>query len=85
MPMNKETVDIQSRRQFADYVGRFLQDFIARPDEWGRNQDIESFLSALQMSAIVIDNIYANLDEPFSEKPTWRLFAEMLHMASDYE
>jgi hypothetical protein len=85
MPMSEEIANIQNRRQFADFVGRFLQKFMDTPDNWGRNQDIESFLTALEMSTIVVKNVYENMDEPFSEEPSWGLFARILQMASDYE
>ena len=76
---------VQSRREFIAFVNLLLKQYQEQPEEWGQNRDIQSYLTAVKASAASIDGVYLNDDEPFPEQPTWRLFAEILWMATDYE
>lgn len=76
---------VRTRNDFVAFVKAMLRQYLDHPQEWGRNQDIESFLSALKSSAVSIDRLYLNRDEDFPQVPSWKLFAEILWMAADYE
>jgi hypothetical protein len=49
------------------------------------NADLQSFLDALAAWTLDMDSLYASRGEAPPEKPSWRLFAEMLLAATGYE
>lgn len=85
MDLYDQIKTVQSRADFVAFVNAMLRLYLDSPEQWGRNQDIESFLSATKASAVSIDRLYENRDEHFPPNATWRLFAEILWMATDYE
>ena len=75
---------VSSRLEAAEVVQRMLADLLGHPGEW-ENTTLERFLDALAASLESIPGVYAHRGEQFPDKPTWRIFAETLVMASGYE
>jgi len=75
---------VASPAEAAEIVQRMLNDLVAHPDEW-ENATLVRFLEALAASLEALPSGYANRGERFPETPTWRIFAELLVMATGYE
>jgi hypothetical protein len=76
---------LNSRDDLAQFIKDMHSDFRTNGREW-ENQDLESFLEALAAYAKDIDGYYKNENIPEDpDKPSWRLFSDMLYGARMYE
>ena len=75
---------VESNADAARIVEEMLHDLQCHPTEW-ENGTLERFLEALSASLDSLPNSYANRGVQFPNPPTWKLFAELLVMASGYE
>lgn len=83
--LNRAAETASSRAEFVQFVHLLLEDFRTSGQEW-ENNTLESFLEALMASAADLDGYYQNFKiNVDADKPSWRVFAEMLHAARVYE
>ncbi|MGH3712831.1 MAG: DUF7660 family protein [Micromonosporaceae bacterium] len=75
---------IRSHDDAAEIVDEMLSDLQAHPDEW-ENPTLERFLEALAASLRALPALHDNRGTPVPDPPTWKLFTEVLVMASGYE
>jgi len=75
---------VSSPDEAAEIVQHMLRDLLAHPDEW-ENPTLDRFLEALAASLEGISQAYTNRGEQFPQVPTWKVFAEVLVMATGYE
>jgi hypothetical protein len=75
---------VNSPGEAAEIVQCMLRDLLAHPDEW-ENSTLDRFLEALAESLEGIPQLYANRGAQFPQTPTWKIFTEVLIMASGYE
>ena len=75
---------ITSKADFVNFVRSLKESFKEDPYSW-QNDTLESFLGALEGFADDIDGYYLNRGENLPEKPTWRMFAEILDAARIYD
>lgn len=75
---------IRTREDFAGFVTVLRGELSKNPERW-ENVDLESFLEALSAAAIDIKGSYKNMGLPPPNEPSWKIFAELLAMASTYE
>jgi len=54
------------------------------PSDW-ENPTLERFLDALPASLEALPSLYANRGDSLPDQPNWKIFAELLVMASGYE
>lgn len=76
---------VHDRQTFINFLHAFHSDFKKNPDLW-ENNTLESFLEALAAYAEDLQGYYDNLELPLDvDKPSFRVFADMLKGASVYE
>jgi hypothetical protein len=83
-PADAHYADVVTREDAARTVRSMLTDLQNHPGAW-ENSTLERFLEGLATSLTDLDTAYAVRGEQLPEQPTWRLVAELLVMASDYE
>jgi hypothetical protein len=76
--------DVETREDAARMVRAMLTDLQNHPAAW-ENATLERYLEALASALADLDGAYAVRGETLPDQPTWRLVAELLVMASDYE
>jgi hypothetical protein len=87
--MNDETEfdrnQLQSKQDFGRFLEWFADDFKHNSAQW-KNVDLPSFLEALIAYTDDIAGYYRNMQIQVDvEKPSWRLFADLLCGARVYE
>jgi hypothetical protein len=82
----RETIEsLEKREDFVYFLKLLHNDVVLNKHQW-ENTDLPSFLEALTAYAHDIDGYYQNMNIPVDpEKPSWRLFADMLLGARVYE
>ena len=83
-PTDARYADVETREDAAETVRAMLSDLRSHPGAW-ENATLERYLEALAASLTDLDGAYATRGEKLPDQPTWRLVAELLVMASDYE
>jgi hypothetical protein len=83
-PTDARYADVETREDAARTVRAMLSDLRTHPGAW-ENSTLERYLEALAASLTDLDGAYAHRGETIPDQPTWRLLAELLVMASDYE
>lgn len=76
---------VETREDFVRFVMLLESELARNPKEWGENNDLPAFLGGVAGAAMDVDGMYANQDREFPSSPTWKLFAEILWMGTDYE
>jgi hypothetical protein len=73
---------VRTRDDLAEFVGQMLRDYQAAGSTEWENGTLERFLDALEAfaGARAVDQ-----PEEQQERPSWRLFAQILAAATDYE
>jgi hypothetical protein len=76
---------IHTKTEFIDFLQALYTDFISNRHRW-ENDTLELYLETLVGYAHDIDGFYRNFDLDIDpEKPSWRLFADILWGARRYE
>ena len=81
-----KTSEIKSKEQFINFLKQLSKDFSENPDSWS-NGNLSEFLIAMQSWAEDMDGYYENLkisDINMSDG-SWRIFADILVAAKNYE
>jgi hypothetical protein len=73
---------VRTRDDLAEFVGRMLRDYQAADSPEWENGTLERFLDALEAFA---DARQTDRPDEEQERPSWRLFAEILATATGYE
>ena len=73
-----------SREEFIAQVQSLRDDLQQHPNAWP-NDDLPSFLEALQAWVEDMDGYFANQGQPIPEQPSWQLLANILRAATIYE
>ena len=77
--------NIETKDDFENFLKSLEEDFIANKKDW-ENDNLANFLNALCAYSKGIEGYYQNMSIPFDrEKPTWKLFAEILLGAKIYQ
>ena len=85
MQENAFTMQVHDKQTFIAFLKAFHADFQKNPDHW-ENNTLEAFLESLAAYAENIQSFYDNLELAIDvDKPSWRVFADMLKGASTYE
>ena len=71
---------VETRADFEDFLDAVLEDFRGTGEVEWENATLERFLDGL--AAVASARI---VDQPGQELATWRLFAELVAMATGYE
>ncbi len=75
---------INSRQDFQAFMRRLVEDF-RKGEEW-ENAELGEYLRAIEVYTGSIDGYYKNFGKSVDlEKPTWRVFADILLGARVYE
>ena len=83
--MELKPEQVRTRQDFARYVEQLRQDLENNPDQW-ENRKLKSFLEAVSRYAEDVDGYYINMNLPVdADRPSWRVFADILAGASMYE
>jgi hypothetical protein len=84
MNLEQQVDAINSREDFCTFVARLLQSLKESPDSW-ENDNLESFLAALEAWVGDMDGYFRNIGEPCPQIPSWKLLGQMLVAARVYE
>ena len=84
LPSKESVEQVESRADFAGFVGSLLADLREKPEEW-ENNDLASFLGAVKAWIEDMDGYYKNIGERTPEHPSWRTLAQILLAAKSYE
>ncbi|TRX58737.1 hypothetical protein FNH22_12740 [Fulvivirga sp. M361] len=85
MGLDKEFENIKSKEDFVMFLQQLRLNLEARPEEW-ENVTLADFLESLQAYTEDIEGYYKNRHLTFDkDKPTWRVFAQLLLGAKVYE
>ncbi len=81
-----KTSQIKSKEQFINFLKQLSKDFSDNPDSWS-NGNLPEFLSAMQSWAEDMDGYYENLkiSDINMSNGSWRIFADILVAAKNYE
>ena len=85
MDFRKQVRTIRSREEFILFVWELLGEYKSNPNAWGANDSLELYIQGIASASQDIDGLYLNRDEAFPKQPSWRMLAEILWMATDYE
>jgi hypothetical protein len=78
-------MEVTNKNTFIDFLEKFRKDLKQNPENWG-NIDLNDFLEAMSRYTADIQGYYDNTNQDIdSEKPSWKLFADILKGASIYE
>lgn len=81
----KEAENITTRAEFVSFLKKLGVNYKQKDGSW-ENSDLESYLEALGGVTEDVDGYYENMELKIDpEKPTWRIFAELLLAARVYE
>ena len=88
-PFGDELVEkaeaIRTRADFVAFAEMLLRNLREHPEEW-ENDTLERFLEVLGGFAHGMHGYYANVKAPVDlERPSWRVFADLLLAARVYE
>jgi hypothetical protein len=83
-PADAHYAQVETREDTARMVLQMLSDLRNHPGAW-ENATLERYLESLAASLTDLDGAYALRGEKLPDQPTWRLVAELLVMATDYE
>lgn len=75
---------IQTREELSDFVLALVQDFMDNRDNW-ENQDLFTFLEAVSAWIKDMDGFYANQGKELPHNVPWKIFADILFVARNYE
>lgn len=79
------TERITNRTEFIHFCEDLIRNLRTTPDEWS-NSTLEDYLAALTAFLRSADGYYGNMSiDVDANKPSWRLFADMLLAARVYE
>ncbi|WP_208941647.1 DUF7660 family protein [Paracidovorax avenae] len=81
-----KTSEIKSKEQFIYFLKQLSKDFSDNPESWS-NRNLSEFLSAMQSWAEDMDGYYENLEisNINMSNGSWRIFADILVAARNYE
>ncbi len=81
-----KTSEIKSKEQFINFLKQLSKDFSENPDSWS-NGNLSEFLTAMQSWAEDMDGYYENLkiSDINMSNGSWRIFADILVAAKNYE
>jgi hypothetical protein len=80
-----ETVVVDSRATFANFLGLLRQELLEAPEQW-ENNSLPAFLEAMESYALDIDGFYQNTNQAIdADMPSWQNFANILRGARMYE
>lgn len=74
MDILKQAETIESRKDFVEFMQQLFRDISDNPQDW-HNDSLEQYIDGLWGYSISLEH----------DKPTWRLFAQMLLAARVYE
>jgi len=78
-------MEVTNKNTFIDFLKMFRKDLKQNPENW-ENIDLNDFLEAMSRYTADIQGYYDNTNQDIdSEKPSWKLFADILKGASIYE
>ncbi|WP_047450795.1 hypothetical protein [Alistipes sp. ZOR0009] len=78
-------MEVTDKNTFIDFLEKFREDLKQNPENW-ENKDLNDFLEAMSRYTEDIQGYYDNTNQDIdSEKPSWKLFADILKGASLYE
>ena len=76
---------ISSREEFIQFLSELSANLASHGDEW-ENGSLELFLGAMKRFTERADGYYQDIGEAIDcDKPSWRLFADILLAAKVYE
>jgi len=85
MDINKIFEKIETKQDFEFFLGHLKKDFQSNKDDW-ENITLFDFLESLHAYTEDVDGYFKNMNIPFDrEKPTWKVFAQILLGAKVYE
>lgn len=83
--MIKKPEQVHTRSEFSQYVD-YLLNAMGGDKEKSENVTVTSFLVALSAYSKDVDGYYKNMNIPIDpDKPSWRLFADLITGATIYE
>lgn len=75
-------MEVTNKNTFIDFLKMFRKDLKQNPENWD-NIDLNDFLEAMTRYTADIQGYYDNTNQDIdSEKPSWKLFADILKGAS---
>ena len=76
---------LKSKRDFDKFLDLLFKDYKENPEKW-ENITLNDFLEALSAYSKNIDGYYKNFNIEYDfNKPTWKMFADILLGAKVYE
>lgn len=75
---------VNSRSDLTEYVRLLLDDYKLRGQQW-ENSKLEGYLDAIRSYSQDIDGYYLNSNQGNPEIASWKLFADILKGATNYE
>ena len=79
------TEHLHSRDEFTSFLVQLIKDYESKPDEW-ENASLAEFLHGMMGFCQRMEGYYSNMGINIDcEKPSWRLFADLLLAARVYE
>lgn len=75
---------IDTRHDFVAFLGALRDDLRAYPQSW-ENGTLPDYLDVLAVVTESLEQRFTNLGETLPEQPTWRLVADILLTARNYE
>ena len=75
---------IQNKEDLAQFIGILKDDLIKNTSLW-ENNDLESFLEAMQSWVEAMEWYYENHNRELPDPPTWQVFGDILMGARIYE
>lgn len=84
MNVSNQVDSVSSKEELADFIDALRADLRTDEAEW-ENPTLEQYLEAMAAWIRVMDRAYENTSRNFPEKPSWKLFADILFAAKIYE
>jgi len=82
--LEKEITKVDSKESLIRFIDELRHNFIENKEEW-ENTDIVSFLEAISAWIDDMEGYYQNHNQNMPANPSWRVIANMLYAAKNYE
>ena len=84
MDMQSQINDINTREDLVRFIDEMRSTYKKNKGAWS-NKDLPSYLEAMSAWIGDMDGYYENINETLPDKPTWKMFAQILAAATIYE
>ncbi|SFS76796.1 hypothetical protein [Paenibacillus sp. BC26] len=84
MQFHEMVSKVNSKEDLIKLISALRSNLATHSEEW-ENSTLESYFEAMEAWMDDMDRYYINTNQKVPDKPTWKVFAEILYAAKIYE